>query len=377
MMLELANNKHTGILIAQDENDLVLTVTPESVGAATAAQGELADTALQAGSLLTDMSSGNAPIGYVPKADGAGAINWVAETIGGEGGSSPATWGSISGTLSSQLDLQEELDAKLGVIPSEGGTWAVTCTSGEQDALGIPIAVSAFTNSIPSRDGAGRVNVGEPTDGTHATTKTYVDGHVGTREPAVRKINGGSGFGTYTLDVASVVNTEVTRTLTGNSTLAFSNVPSGRSTQVLFVTQDATGGRTLSYPANTTFLNGSDGSINPAANSTTVLVFIHLNGPGSRIVSVSDARGPSFDSIDINPQEDGSVYKTFAYPTTLDVSSGGVVKRGTGTVVFAKSTGGGFSTVSGASESFAAGDVLRVTTSGFSGWLTLSIPRVA
>lgn len=77
---------------------------------ATAAQGGLADTAVQPGDALTDLSSGAAISGQVPKADGSGGITWDDESGGGGG----AAWGGITGTLSDQTDLQTALDAKLG-----------------------------------------------------------------------------------------------------------------------------------------------------------------------------------------------------------------------------------------------------------------------
>jgi len=53
---------------------------------ATAAQGALADTAVQPGDALTSLSSGVAASGHVPKADGSGGINWAAESGGGGDG---------------------------------------------------------------------------------------------------------------------------------------------------------------------------------------------------------------------------------------------------------------------------------------------------
>src|SRR5690606_1933696 len=53
---------------------------------ATAAQGALADTALQPGDELTALAATGITAGYVPKADGAGGINWAEETGGGGGG---------------------------------------------------------------------------------------------------------------------------------------------------------------------------------------------------------------------------------------------------------------------------------------------------
>lgn len=52
---------------------------------ATAAQGGLADSAMQPGDPLTDLTSGAATVGHVPKADGAGGITWAAASGGGGG----------------------------------------------------------------------------------------------------------------------------------------------------------------------------------------------------------------------------------------------------------------------------------------------------
>lgn len=53
------------------------------------------------------VDSGAAPDGHVLTADGAGNAAWEAVSGGGGG-----TWGSITGTLSAQTDLQSALDAK-------------------------------------------------------------------------------------------------------------------------------------------------------------------------------------------------------------------------------------------------------------------------
>jgi hypothetical protein len=417
-MPELNNNKHVGTSVVLDGDDLVLTTTLGSLGAASSAQGSLADSAvqpsdlaavaisgeygdlanpptlgtaaaqnasafatsaqgakadsaLQSGAELTSLASTGAASGYVPKANGSGGIAWGAESGGGGG---DGVWGSITGTLSDQTDLNSALGAKVDDI-SGAGQRAVTFTAGVQDSGGVTLDAAATASTIAVRGTSGVLQVGTPSTSTHATTKDYVDTALGTKAAATRQVTMGNVSGTATVNVSSAVNTEATMTLTGATTLAFSNVPSGRSTQVLFVTQDGTGGRSLSYPANTTFLNGGNGSINHTAGTTSILVVTHLSGSGSRVIAISDTRALSYDSVDVNPQGDGDVYKTFAYPTTLNLSGGGYTKAGTGTVAFAKSTGGSFTSISSAASSFAEGDVLRVTTSGFSGWLTLAIPR--
>jgi hypothetical protein len=70
----------TGTL--SDQTDLQTALD----GKATSAQGALADTSVQPGDPLTDLGSGVATSGHVPKADGTGGIAWAAESGGGGGG---------------------------------------------------------------------------------------------------------------------------------------------------------------------------------------------------------------------------------------------------------------------------------------------------
>jgi hypothetical protein len=64
-----------------------------------------------------------------------------------------------------------------------------------------------------------------------------------------------------------------TLTLTGNSTLSMSNVPDGASGQLL-LSQDATGGRSLTLPTPSVFL----GKINTTASGKTLLGFTNYGG---------------------------------------------------------------------------------------------------
>ena len=64
------------------------------------------------------------------------------QLLGGIGGSGGGTWGSITGTLSSQTDLQSALDAKImtAVCAGSGTANAITCTPSP--------AVSSLTNGL-------------------------------------------------------------------------------------------------------------------------------------------------------------------------------------------------------------------------------------
>lgn len=61
-------------------------------------------------------------------------------------------------------------------------------------------------------------------------------------------------------------------TIGGNRVLSISNLPANTS-GVLYVTQDGTGGRTLTFPTGSTFINGWDGVIDTTANKTIALAF--------------------------------------------------------------------------------------------------------
>jgi len=104
-------------------------VTPAAIGAATAAQGALADSAVQPGDDVSTLGSGAAAAGDVPKADGAGNVAWGPES--GGGASSPLTtkgdlWGFDTG------------DARLPV-----GTDGQVLTADSAAALGLSFQTPA------------------------------------------------------------------------------------------------------------------------------------------------------------------------------------------------------------------------------------------
>lgn len=166
-----------------------------------------------------------------------------------------------------------------------------------------------------------------------------------------------------------------TGTLTGNVTLSVSNVPTGLVTVVALLTQDATGGRAVTMPPNTTLLGGSTGSINTTANSSSIITLITRDSGATWLAAISDARPTQHEPLYINPLANGAIHVVMDFPVTLNLA--GVRQRGTGTLAYDRSTDGTtFSTVTG-STSFAANDVLRVTVTGYAGYLTLVIPRTA
>ena len=78
--------------------------------------------------------------------------------------------------------------------------------------------------------------------------------------------------GSITWDYSTGYNK--TLTLTGNTTLALTNFTFG-DTGTLVVTQDGTGGRTITFPSGSAYIRGTDPSLmlNTAASATTILRF--------------------------------------------------------------------------------------------------------
>lgn len=79
--------------------------------------------------------------------------------------------------------------------------------------------------------------------------------------------------GVATVDCGHGMHRNHTLTLTGNATLAVSNLaPAGLVTEFeVQITQDATGSRTLTLPGSFKALGGSDTAISTSANSVTIL----------------------------------------------------------------------------------------------------------
>jgi hypothetical protein len=70
----------------------------------------------------------------------------------------------------------------------------------------------------------------------------------------------------------------VTATLTGNCTFTFSNPSSGASSFTLFLTNDGTAGRTITWPASVKWPNGTVPTRTTTANRTDVYTFFTTNG---------------------------------------------------------------------------------------------------
>lgn len=166
--------------------------------------------------------------------------------------------------------------------------------------------------------------------------------------------------------------------LTANATLAPSNVPStGMAILTLRIVQDATGGRTLTFPSGTTYLNGSDGSIADGANEESIVTLVTVDGGTSWLAAIADVRSNEFEDFYWSFAASADVIIGFIGDRTLDFSLAS--KLGTGTVTAYKSTNGGStwgSALSG-SVSFASSDALKISATGVSGFCSYTVPRVA
>ena len=69
----------------------------------------------------------------------------------------------------------------------------------------------------------------------------------------------------------------ITATLTGNCTLSFSNPTTNACAFTLVLTNDGTGGRTITWPAAVIWPSGSIPSRTTAANKTDVYTFFTVN----------------------------------------------------------------------------------------------------
>jgi len=116
-------------------------------------------------------------------------------------------------------------------------------------------------------------NLALNTDGTVSTRGITVTG------PSSNSIYAlGSLSGTITMNFSNSTNQSVT--LAGNSTLANpSNLVAGMS-GTLFVTQDATGSRTLAYGTYWDFPNQAAPSLTTTANAVDLLVITYRSSTG-------------------------------------------------------------------------------------------------
>lgn len=113
------------------------------------------------------------------------------------------------------------------------------------------------------------------------TGATGADGHI------LNVSNLGSITGSITIDLSSAH--VFTATLTGNVTLAWSSLPAAgtMTDRVLILTQDATGGRTITWPAGTKWPGGLAYTTDAASVETAVGLLVDSGG-ATRAFPVED-----------------------------------------------------------------------------------------
>lgn len=87
----------------------------------------------------------------------------------------------------------------------------------------------------------------------------------------------GSGSGTRSINLAS--GNVVSATLGGNTTFTFTGATASTACSFgLYLTQDATGSRTVTWPASVRWSGGTAPTLSTGANAVDILVFETING---------------------------------------------------------------------------------------------------
>ena len=189
---------------------------------------------------------------------------------------------------------------------SSGSSFAVTSVA-TANASNITVAGSgsgpytgAITLTLPTGGvGAGSYNIGAITVDAYGRVTSTTAGYTANVSfannyliaPALKAYsefisNTTVSTTTTTLDLST--SNFFNLTLSSNTTLAFSNAPAGRAYYFTIVTtQDATGGRILSWPITSKYAGGTVPPQTTTANSVDVWNVLTYNGGSSYIVSLS------------------------------------------------------------------------------------------
>jgi hypothetical protein len=184
-------------------------------------------------------------------------------TYNGVMGTGPQIAGSGSGTLT--LQAQSAASGTL-TLPNGPGTLlsvTATLTQGSVVFAGASGVLSEDNANFFWDDTNNRLGIGTATP----ATQLYVSKNAAGAISAL----GNQAAGTTTIDMATANNFSMT--LTGNVTLANpTNLTAGQS-GVIYVTQDATGSRTLAYGTSWDFPGGTAPTLTTTANAVDVLVY--------------------------------------------------------------------------------------------------------
>jgi hypothetical protein len=168
-------------------------------------------------------------------------------------------YGTAAATVSSTTNLASSVTGTLPI--ANGGTGATTAAAGLTNLGAAPIASPTFTGTVTT----GAINTG-------AITATSVTAPIYASTPQV--LTDGS---TITWNPALGLNASVT--LGGNRILSFSTTPIAGAYGTLVVTQDGTGGRTITLPSTSNKVLGSTSTttiaLSTAAGAKDILNFYY------------------------------------------------------------------------------------------------------
>ena len=199
--------------------------------------------------------------GYVLATDGAGNLSWSA--AGGGGGSGTVTSVDVAGGTTG-LTFTGGPITTTGTITA-GGILAVA-----NGGTGATTQAGSATAILPSQSGQ---------IGNFLTTNgTTVSWGYPLQQPEVVIPVGNTGTAT-TITIAAASGYFATATLNGNCTFTFATALTGAVFFTLFLTNDATAGRTIVWPSSVRWPNGGvPPTRTTAAGASDVYTFFTFNG---------------------------------------------------------------------------------------------------
>lgn len=164
----------------------------------------------------------------------------------------------ISGTNATVVAVDDSANNKVDVTVSASGGGGV----GSATPLALGTAAAGVSTNASREDHV------HPTTGLALAT--------GGGQEGIVTVNGASGATPLSLATGNIFNV----TLTGNVTFSFAGAVAGKACSFgLYISQDVTGGHTVTWPAGVKW-SGGPPSLSTAASAVDILVFETINGGG-------------------------------------------------------------------------------------------------